>query len=173
MRFAGRVSAANYITAGANAAKQSSDMAMTARENAPNYTEQVTQSIKEQAQNYDNAVKNSAEIANAGTAAQGRVAITKADIEVQKARADAKRGVAKGQMLAKAGGLLAAGLQKPIERKFRETSTEGIDKQLTLLQGQRDSLLQEAEDIRNTPIETDTDTSSPSSTPSQSNDGRH
>lgn len=127
MRFAGRVSAANYITAGANAAKQSSDMAATARENAPNYTEQVTESIKQQALNYDNAVKNSAEITNAGTTAQGGVAVTKADIEVKKASAAAKKGVAKGQMLAKAGGLLAAGLQKPIEKPFREQSTEGLE----------------------------------------------
>ena len=43
-RFAGRVSAANYITAGNNAASQSSDMAEIARANAPKY-EKLTKQL--------------------------------------------------------------------------------------------------------------------------------
>ena len=165
MRFAGRVSAANYITAGKNAAAQSSDMIETARQNAPDYDAQVTEAIRQDAANYDNAVTNAAKVVNAGTAAQGGVAVTEQDIERRKAILKGKQGVRKAGMVAKAGAALGSALTPPIERKFRETNTDGIEKQLSILKEQRNALLQKSEKVRNTPVGT---TDEPTDTPSQS-----
>lgn len=116
MRFAGRVSAANYIAAGQNAAAQSSTFIKTARDNAPSYEEQSIESIRQQAANYENAALNAAKVTNAGMKAVGDVKMTEQDLRGREAALDAKRYTRKAGAVAMAGASLANALKKPIEK---------------------------------------------------------
>lgn len=169
MRFAGRVSAANYIAAGNNAANQSSDMIETARRNAPDYEAQVTEAIRQDAANYDNAVTNAAKIINAGTAAQGGVAVTEQDLERRKAILKGKQGVRKAGMIANAGALAGAALMKKPEKPLHLTDTTLLKQEYERLKARQESFLDKAEGIRGeTYPGASEQSSSASSTPSES-----
>ena len=129
MRFAGRVSAANYIQAGRSAASQSSDMINIARTNAPNYQAISEQAITDQAKNYETSQRLHGEVMEAGLRAQASLAENEADIQIRKARQDAKRGVAKGQMISAAGGFLGSYLEKmpkSLAKEFEPTDTTAL-----------------------------------------------
>ena len=90
-RFAGRVSAANYITAGNNAASQSSDMAEIARANAPKYEKLTKQAIAEDAKSYASAVESESAVAQTAVNAAAKVRNKEIDIKNREAMADVKK----------------------------------------------------------------------------------
>ena len=153
MRFAGRVSAANYIAAGNNAANQSSDMIETARRNAPDYEAQVTEAIRQDAANYDNAVTNAAKIINAGTCAQGGVAVTEQDLERRKAILKGKQGVRKAGMVAMAGAALGSALEKDTPPPVKTKDTSVLAKELKKEQELAAAARTRAEEIKNSPLD--------------------
>ena len=168
-RFAGRVSAANYIAAGANAASQSSDMAAIARKNAPKYEEMAKESMAQDAKNFVQAEANKSQIAQRATAGRAQVAQTEMQIEANKKGLEAKRSVRKAGLVGQAAALGANALRKQPERKVNTIDTSYYDQRIAKLKGQAADLRGGMDDILNetyNPTErtNDADTPSPSST---------
>ena len=133
MRFAGRVSAANYVQAGQIAAEQSSAFAEIARENAPRYEEQVQESIKQEALKYENAVLNQAGVVNAATDAATNVALGKNRVDVFEANEKAKSSMRKAGILTRAGAMLGQGLANEPEKPVRQVDTSMLQDEYTRL----------------------------------------
>lgn len=112
MRFAGRVSAANYIAAGRAAADQSSDMQAIARNYSPDYQALSETAINEEAKNYKTGQDVYAEVAEAGINAQAKVALANEKVNVAKAKDEGRRGAARGAMISAAGGFIGNALEK-------------------------------------------------------------
>ena len=149
MRFAGRVSAANYVTAGQIAAEQSSAFAQIARDNAPRYEEQVKESIKQDAAKYDTAVNAKTAFINAATNAAGTVSIANQKKEVFEADEKAKSSMRKAGILVKAGGLLGQGLAKTPEKPVRKVDTSILQNEVNRLNELEGKYKAEAEEASN------------------------
>ena len=147
MRFAGRVSAANYIAAGRNAAEQSASFAKTAADNAPDFQSLSEESIRQEAKNYDDAVKNAASIINSSTVAQRDIDLSKAKVEIYEAEKEGERGVRKAGLLVKGAGALGSALTKEPERKLRQTDTSLLQSEYNRLTGIKDEANAKAESI--------------------------
>jgi len=169
-RFAGRVSAANYITAGNNAASQSSDMAEIARANAPKYEKLTKQAIAEDAKSYASAVESESAVAQTAVSAAAKVRNKEIDIKNREAMADVKKHKRKAGMLVKAAALGASAMQKPIERDVKQIDTSYYDKRIAKLRGEaaglRDSMSEIEAETMPTTTASDTPSSSSSETPS-------
>ena len=176
MRFAGRVSAANYIAAGRNAAEQSASFAKTAADNAPDFQSLSEESIRQEAKNYDDAVKNAASIINSGTVAQRDIDLSKAKVEIYEAEKEGERGVRKAGLLVKGAGALGSALIKEPERKLRQTDTSLLQSEYNRLTNTKDSHLADYDKIMgekytpSTPTPSSSETTSTNSSPLQTDE---
>jgi len=172
-RFAGRVSAANYVAAGANAATQSSDMAEIARRNAPKYEKLTKEAMAQDAKNFVAAEANKSRLAQRATVSSATVRNTEMALETQKAADSAKRSGRKAGLVAKAAALGASALKKTPERPVRTIDTSFYDKRIAELRQQGSDIRSGLDDITNeeyvAPSSKDTPSSSGSSNVSSEN----